>query len=182
MSTSATPAQTVGPFFHDGLLRGRDLAVAVAPGDDAPVVLTGRVLDGAGAPVDDAMVELWRADPDGGADPHGWARSATDADGRYRLVTSAPTSLPHPTGGEQAPHVVLLVFARGLLDQLQTRAYLVQETGDDPPLDDPVLAQVPPERRATLLARRDGTDEDGRPVHRFDIRLQGTDETVFLAV
>lgn len=179
-----TPSQTIGPFFHDALIpgEGRGLAIDPAAGDSA-IVLEGQVLDAAGVGVADAMVELWHPHAqlaDGPADGAGWARSGTDGTGTYRLTTAAPTSLPHSEGVRQAPHVVLLVFARGLLDQLLTRAYPVGPAVAEPP-DDPVLAGVPTTRRVTLLAPRDG-EVDGHPRHRFDIRLQGPGETVFFRV
>jgi protocatechuate 3,4-dioxygenase alpha subunit len=182
MRSEPTPSQTVGPFFHDALVREDAPSVETDPDPTGPtIVLEGRVLDAEGAGVDDALVELWRADP-ARADPAGeglgWARSRTDRGGHYRLTTSPPKPLPHPGGTAQAPHVVLLVFARGLLDQLLTRAYPVD--GDAVPRD-PVLDRVPDRRRTTLLARRDG-DLDGRPRYRFDVRLQGDGETVFFEV
>lgn len=175
-----TPSQTIGPFFHDALIHG-ELAADPYTGP-AAIVLEGRVLDANGVGVADAMVELWRPDrsrrdADGGG--AGWARSGTDRTGAYRLTTAAPEPLPHPGGGQQAPHVVLLVFARGLLDHLVTRAYPVDD--QDAPPADPVLAAVPAARRHTLLAPRDG-EADGAPRHRFDIRLQGAGETVFFWV
>lgn len=180
--SAATPSQTIGPFFHDALVSGDADALATDPeAGDEPILLEGRVLDAEGNGVADAMIELWRpaanrSDAAGGG--HGWARSRTDGEGTYRLRTIRPVPLPHPTGPAQSPHVVLLVFARGLLDQLLTRAYPVD---DDRSPDDPVLRRVPEARRRTLLARRDG-DADGAPRYRFDIRLQGPAETVFFEV
>lgn len=177
-----TPSQTIGPYFHDALVRG-DLGPMAADPETgaATIVIEGRVLDAHGEGIRDAMVELWRPDVDRTDDDAaglGWARSGTDTTGAYRLTTLAPAPLPHPGGGGQEPHVVLLVFARGLLDQLLTRAYPV-DGGREP--TDPVLVRVPPSRRATLLAPRDG-EVDGDPRYRFDIRLQGAAETVFFRV
>lgn len=182
MSVEPTPSQTVGPFFHDALVRDGMPSMDTDPdATGQTIVLEGRVLDASGVGVDDALVELWRADPartDPAGEGRGWARSRTDEDGHYRLSTILPTPLPHPNGTEQAPHVVVLVFARGLLDQLLTRAYPVDS---DAAPRDPVLDQVPERRRATLLARRDG-DLEGQPRYRFDLRLQGDGETVFFEV
>lgn len=177
----ATPSQTIGPFFHDALVRA-DTALSVDPdaGTDA-IVFEGRVLDAHGVGVDDALIELWRPSTDRAnesSEGHGWARSRTDAGGAYRLTTRPPAALPHPSGMAQAPHVLILVFARGLLDQLLTRAYPLEEGAE---VVDPVLEQIPAARRATLLARRDGS-VDGHVRYRFDVRLQGPDETVFLEV
>jgi protocatechuate 3,4-dioxygenase alpha subunit len=179
---AVTPGQTVGPFFHLGLpyAGGNELVPATHP---EVVRLHGRVLDGAGDPVPDAMIELRQADPAGRVSREpgslrrdgwtftGWGRTGTDAAGRYWFSTVTPG----PAAPGRAPFFALAVFARGLTDRLFTRAY--------PPADpallaaDPLLASLPDERRATLLAAPDG---DARAGLRFDIRLQGDDETVFL--
>ncbi|MHA3704009.1 protocatechuate 3,4-dioxygenase subunit alpha [Jatrophihabitans sp. YIM 134969] len=167
MSTP-TPGQTIGPFFGYALPFAGD-AVLVPPGRADAIRLHGRVLDGDGAPVPDALLELWQTDAHGNVPRQpgslhrdgwtftGWGRTATDADGHYSFTTVRPG----------APFVALTVFARGLLHRLLTRAYL-----DD--VDDALLTSLPPERRATLLAT---PEPDG---YRFDVVLQGADETVFL--
>jgi protocatechuate 3,4-dioxygenase alpha subunit len=180
--TGPTPAQTVGPFFRFGLawMDARDL---VGPGADDAVVLTGHILDGAGAPVPDAVVEIWQADARGGlgeAGPvapgtwSGFGRALTDADGHYRFTTVAPGRVD----ALQAPHIDMTIFARGLLQRLVTRVYLPDHAANDA---DPVLAALPSERRATLVAAIAPGDRatDGDPVLRFDVRLQGDKETVF---
>lgn len=188
---SQTPSQTVGPFFH--------YALTETPRDDLdpdhhagrPVVIRGRVLDGQGAPVGDAMLEVWQADgggryrhPADGRAPDvsdgfvGFGRIATEASsGRFEVHTAMPGTVPGRDGGVQAPHLNVHVFARGLLRHLHTRIYFEDGPGND---QDPVLASVPAERRATLLARRDATASDATAVaYRFDLVLQGADETVF---
>ena len=152
MSLAPTPGQTVGPFFSFALVR-EGYADLVSPAHPHAITLHGRVLDGDGEPVPDALVELTAGGDDG------WGRAATDDQGRYWFTTLAPTG----------PFFAITVFARGLLDRLFTRAYL-PETADDVFLQD-----IAEDRRATLVAT---ADEDG---YRFDIRLQGDDETVFLA-
>ena len=152
MSLAPTPGQTVGPFFSFALVR-EGYADLVSPAHPHAITLHGRVLDGAGEPVPDALVELTCGGDDG------WGRAATDDRGRYSFTTLAPTGR----------FFAITVFARGLLDRLFTRAYL-PETADDAFLQD-----IAEDRRATLVAT---ADEDG---YRFDIRLQGDDETVFLA-
>ena len=140
------------------------------------------MLDGEGKPVPDAMVEIWQADgagryPDRGPGANtsfkGFGRSETK-DG-YRFRTVKPGAVPSPDGKPQAPHIDVGIFARGILRRMLTRIYFEGE-----PLNaaDPVLALVPAERRATLIARRDGA-QDGAPRYTFDIRLQGDNETVF---
>ena len=151
-------------------------------------MIRGRLLDGAGDPVPDGMVEIWQASPAGRyshpADARddlvveegfaGFGRSGTEDEGRFELVTVKPGAVPYPDGRLQAPHLVVGVFARGLLKRLATRMYFPDEEAAN--AADPVLALVAPERRATLVA----VQEDG--FLRFDIRLQGAGETVFFAV
>ncbi|RDG37336.1 protocatechuate 3,4-dioxygenase subunit alpha [Streptomyces corynorhini] len=182
MSLAPTPSQTVGPFYGYALPFAGGGEVAPAGHPDT-LVLHGYVLDGAGRPVPDALVETWQPAPDGSRagrpgslrrDPvtgrvigrdgvtfTGFARVPTDADGHWTVRTLPP-------GG--VPYVSVAVFARGLLRHLYTRAYL-KDTAD------PLLDSLEPDRRATLLA----TAAPGAPgTHRFDIRLQGEGETVFL--
>lgn len=176
---TTAPGQTVGPFFHYALDldRGNEL---VPPGSPGAIRLHGRVLDGEGAPVPDAMIEIWQAGPDGkipratgslrrdGWTFTGWGRALTDVDGHYTFATLEPG----PTESGRPPFFAVTVFARGLLDRLFTRAYLPDAA--DRPAADPLLGALLPERRATLITTR---EERGL---RFDIRLQGEDETVFL--
>jgi protocatechuate 3,4-dioxygenase alpha subunit len=180
-----TPSQTVGPFLSIGLPwdDGPDVVPEGTPG---AVVVHGVVTDGEGAPVPDALIETWQADPDGhfdhpddprGPGPvpfRGFGRCPTDDDGRYAIRTVKPGPVPGPGGAPQAPHVAVTVLARGLLHRVVTRIYFADEAGAN--AADPILSGVPEGRRATLLAT---PDERG---YRFDIRLQGDDETVFFAV
>ena len=161
-----TPSQTVGPFFAIGLpwAAGPYAAAQETPG---ALWLRGRVVDGAGEPVPDALIETWQSNGPG----RRFARSATEADGTYaiRFVKPGPDEL------HQAPHLAMSVFARGLLDRVVTRVYFDDEAVAN--ATDPVLALIgDPDRRATLIAVTEG---DG---YRFDIRLQGAGETVFLAI
>ena len=104
---TATPGQTVGPFFHDALPFPGDSEL-VRPGRADAVRLHGQVLDGAGDPVPDALIELWQADADGrvcrepgslrrdGFTFTGWGRAATDDAARQRLVATYDHSLSVP--------------------------------------------------------------------------------------
>ena len=167
------------------LLRGPAERGAIA-GDR--IEIAGTVCDGDGAPMPDALIELWQANAAGryaspadardeialDADFAGFGRAATGADGGYRFRTIRPGRVPGPGNALQAPHAALSIMGRGILKRLVTRIYFEDVEGND---EDPVLALVPPERRTTLIARR---DEGG--VYRFDIRLQGAGETVFFDI
>lgn len=184
MTSRPTPSQTVGPFFAIGLPWEMG-PLATAPDAPDAIRITGTVFDGAGDPIPDSMLETWQADPAGRfADLHGFggpsertrfrgfARyAAEDGDGSFEIVTLKPGSVPGPDGSLQAPHIDVSVFARGMLQRCVTRIYFA----DEPEANalDAVLATVPAERRGTLLA---SPCEGG---YEFDIRLQGSDETVF---
>jgi protocatechuate 3,4-dioxygenase alpha subunit len=162
-----TPSQTVGPYFSLGLFV-RDADAVVSPETAGAIRLSGCVRDGEGEPVFDAMVEVWQADEEGRYRPDfGWARSACDAEGTYSLVVAKPGPV-----GDQAPHLTLLVFARGLLKPVLTRMYFPDE--EEANADDPVLSTLAD--GSSLVARASG---DGLV---FDITLQGDGETVFFAV
>lgn len=186
-----TPSQTVGPFFHYGLVFPGGNIVASDEARGQPIAIEGRVLDGAGQPVPDAMVELWQPDASGvfphSADPRhasadpavrGFGRSSTTYPGnRYRFHTVKPGPAPaYPEGPVQAPHVCLRIFARGLLVHLTTRLYFDDETAAN--ATDAVLAGIDPNRRATLVAHRDPAS-GARTRYNLDLVLQGPGETVF---
>ena len=173
-----TPSQTVGPYFGIGL-PWPDGPLVVPPGRDDAIWVRGRVTDGAGAAVPDALIETWQAGPDGDFPSlsgtaqdgfRGFGRCPTDADGCFGFLTLRPGPVPGPDGILQAPHIVVAVFARGLLRPLITRIYFP----DDPAnRGDQLLSSMSAERRATLVAV---SADDG---YRFDIRLQGEGETAF---
>jgi protocatechuate 3,4-dioxygenase alpha subunit len=177
--SACTPGQTVGPFLDLGLPYPGD-STMVDHGHPQAIQLHGTVYDGAGAAVPDALVELWQPDSAGDVPRQagslcrdhtvftGWGRCATDAAGSYSFTTVTPGSA---TAGHPS-FFALTVFARGLLNRLFTRAYLPGAA----PNTDPLLAAVAAERRSTLLC---ATENDGA-AYRFDIRLQGPAETVFL--
>ena len=176
-----TPSQTVGPYFKIGLDWPQAHRLITADTVGEAVVVSGRVLDGDGQGVPDALVEIWQADAAGvyhsaahEAGFRGLGRCASDGTGRYRFETVKPGQVRGRTSARQAPHINLAVFARGLLTHLYTRIYFADEGALNDA--DEVLACVPPTRRATLLAQRDGDH------YVFDIKLQGDDETVFFAL
>jgi protocatechuate 3,4-dioxygenase alpha subunit len=191
-----TASQTIGPFFHFALTPesyGRPgIAGGILAGGDTPgeaIRVEGRVLDGAGQPMPDAMVEIWQANAAGrynhpadgreeaALDPgfRGFGRLGTDADGAFSFETVKPGPVPGRGNTLQAPHINLILFARGMLDHAFTRIYFADEAEANS--TDPVLSAVEVGRRATLVAVREETP--GGTVYRFDIRLQGEAETVF---
>ena len=193
-----TPSQTVGPFFAYGLVPGQygysegnafpslfDGCIADETVTGEKIELVGRVFDGEGKPIPDAVIEILQADasgkylkPGGDAQPgfRGFGRFGTGTDSRneFRFQTIKPGA----TKDGQAPHLNVIVLMRGLLVHAFTRAYFEGEAAND---RDPVLNSVPPGRRKTLLALREGAG-GGPAVYRFDIRMQGDDETVFFEV
>lgn len=161
-----TPAQTVGPYFSIGL-PWPDGPEVVPEGD---VWIRGHVLDGDRDPIPDALIETWQADPSGRYEAdgfRGFGRCPTDEDGAFAIRTVKPGAV-----GDQAPHIAVTVFARGLLHRVVTRVYFPEDDHGS----DPVLSGLDERERATLIAVR----EDGG--YRFDVRLQGPDETVFFSV
>ena len=184
---SPTPSQTIGPFFGLLIPQRGTLTLTAEDTTGRRVTVGGVVRDGAGAPVADALVEIWQANADGHCnhpdDPSslgpdrtfgGFGRIHTDAAGGFTIGTIKPGSVPGPDGEPQAPHLVVGLFARGLLRRLVTRIYF-----DDEPLNarDPLLARVPADRRLTLIAEGRGAGS-----YCFDISLQGPRETVFFDV
>jgi len=192
-----TPSQTVGPYFAYGLTSNgkydwndafsNNLVTPDTSG--VRVRVEGRVFDGDGKPVPDCMLEIWQADAQGRfADPQdtraqpnssfrGFGRCGTDKDGGYAFDTIKPGSVPDPDGKPQAPHLLLAIFARGMLLQNYSRIYF---GGDPANADDPVLALVPMDRRATLIAQQ--ANCNGNAIYRLDIHLQGDNEMVFFDV
>jgi protocatechuate 3,4-dioxygenase alpha subunit len=161
---------------------------AVPEGTPGSFWITGQLFDGSGDPVVDGLIETWQADPDGRFDHpddprgaakpaipgfRGFGRSETDAHGRFRILTVKPGRLPTAEGAEEAPHIDISVFARGLLDRVVTRLYFPDEIAANDA--DPVLASIDdPRLRSTLVA---SSGDDGGL--RFDIHLQGAHETAF---
>jgi len=184
-----TPSQTVGPFFGTALPWPGGAMLVTPETLGERIEMRGRVLDGDGVPVSDALVELWQSNAAGRyshpddrreelpVDPAflGFGRCATDAEGRYGFHTIRPGRVPANGQGLQAAHLVLGIFARGLLHRLETRAYFE----DCENAGDPVLSLVDPARVERLIARREAA---ATPVYRFDIVLQGRGETVFFSL
>ncbi len=187
-----TPSQTVGPFFAYGLTPsqyGYDfkslftpvLAQQHAAGEH--IRITGQVFDGAGNTIHDAIVEIWQADAAGklvgtaaevatsGFTGFGRCGTGTFAGHHYVFDTVKPGAV----AADQAPFVTVCITARGMLVHMFTRIYFDDEVVAN--VQDTVLASMPVERRATLLARREVTGAG--VVYRFDVRMQGDRETVF---
>ena len=196
MRLGQTPSQTVGPFFayalaapqygyeHTGLASG-NVADDAVPGER--IRIEGRVFEGAGEPVSDALIEIWQADADGryshpadgrgsNAGFRGFGRFGTGTDPQSRFLFH--TIKPGLVDSEQAPHINVIVFMRGLLSHAYTRIYFSDEAAAN--ARDPVLSSVPEGRRGTLIAQRD--DAGPVAVYRFDIVMQGSGETVFFDI
>ncbi len=186
MSIPATTSQTVGPYFKIGFspLYRDQLAGPGVRGER--ITIEGRVLDGDGKPVPDAVLELWQADAEGKyASPSdlenepaekaffGFGRISTDDGGAFRFSTIKPGSVAGPGEMEQAPHIVVSIFMRGLLTRLVTRIYFSGEQANE---KDAVLQLVEPQRRNSLMAG----PVAGKPgLLEWNVILQGERETVF---
>lgn len=187
-----TPWQTVGPFFHYALpWEGGETLIGSNPAGEK-ILIRGQVLDGEGNPIPDALIEIWQANSAGryahpddtqtGKAPDarfvGFGRCPTDADGMFSFYTIRPGAVPGPGNSQQAPHIAIGVFGRGLLRRLVTRLYFPESELN---ANDPILAYVEPERVETLIAVREA-DRTDIASYKFDIRLQGDRETVFFNV
>jgi protocatechuate 3,4-dioxygenase alpha subunit len=189
MTRHTTPSQTVGPFFSIGCdrLKRADLAGPDVCGERIEVC--GRVIDADGAGVPDAMLEMWQANAAGEyAHPEGtrgtaskegfqgFGRVPTDTNGAFRFTTIKPGPVPGPNGRQQAPHIVVSVFMRGLLRRLVTRIYFPDGPANS---EDFVLNLIEPERRGTLVARAVVGQKNA---FAWNVVLQGGSETVFFDI
>jgi protocatechuate 3,4-dioxygenase alpha subunit len=187
LKLQATTSQTVGPYFKIGLrwLNQNSLAAENVAGER--FTIQGRVLDGDGAPVPDAILEIWQANSHGKyphpEDPQdkpiepeftGFGRVPVDYAGGFQLVTIKPGSVPGPQGKDQAPHLMISIFMRGLLKRLVTRMYFPDDARN---ASDPILKLVDPARRPTLIAKL----ASGGHLE-WNVVLQGTNETVFFDI
>ncbi len=189
MSLVTTTSQTVGPFFKIGLeWLNRDNLVGEGVSGER-VTIQGRVFDGDGVPVPDAILEIWQANAHGKySHPEdtqdkplepgfkGYGRVPVNAEGVFRFVTIKPGPVPGPKGKEQAPHLAISIFMRGLLKRLVTRMYFPDDGHN---ADDPILNLVEPARRPTLIAKKTAS---GPGTLEWNVVLQGLDETVFFDV
>jgi protocatechuate 3,4-dioxygenase alpha subunit len=184
MSLLTTPSQTVGPYLKIGFL---PLVIdAIAP-DGVPgerVTVRGRMSDGEGKPINDGVLEIWQADAQGkyahpehgqktiGANAfRGFGRVLTDGNGAFQFTTVKPGPVAGPDGKQQAPHLVVTVFMRGMLRHLITRMYFPGEALNG---TDAVLQRVPVDRRGTLIAQA-----SGKSALEWNVVSQGPTETVF---
>ena len=198
-----TPSQTGGPYVHIGLLPQQANIEVFENNFNNQLVqentlgerirLEGQVFDGLGLPLRDVLIEIWQADANGVypsaadiqgkvVDPNflGWGRTGADFEtGFWSFNTIKPGAVPGRKGTTQAPHIALIIFARGINIGLNTRVYFDDEAEAN--AQDPVLKGIEwAPRRQTLIAKRE--ERDGEVVYRFDIRVQGEDETVFLDI
>jgi len=198
-----TPSQTGGPYVHIGLLPKQANIEVFENNFNNQLVkentlgerirLEGQVFDGLGLPLRDVLIEIWQADANGVypsaadiqgkvVDPNflGWGRTGADFEtGFWSFNTIKPGAVPGRKGTTQAPHIALIIFARGINIGLNTRVYFEDEAEAN--AQDPVLKGIEwVPRRQTLIAKRE--ERDGEVVYRFDIRIQGENETVFLDI
>ena len=208
MLTPTTPlkesaSQTAGPYVHIGLApkqAGFDIfeknfsnVLVTSETKGERIAIEGRVIDGSGTPVRDVLIEIWQANAAGAyAHPadqqgkpldktfRGWGRGCSDFEtGVYRFETVKPGSVMGRNGRPMAPHINLWIVARGINIGLNTRLYFSDEAEAN--AKDPVLNLIEWEvRRKTLIAQRE--ERDGEVVYRFDIHLQGENETVFFDI
>jgi protocatechuate 3,4-dioxygenase alpha subunit len=195
---AVTPSQTIGPFAAPCLtpneagkknyawqqLINGNLVTHDAVGER--IRIEGRMFDGEGAPIDGILFEIWQADGQGRyahpRDPRrtnssfkGFGRVESNMDGSFVFDTVKPGRVPGPNGTMQAPHVVVAIHMRGILQHLFTRIYFSDEASN---AEDPILKLVPADRRDTLIAKRDGAGG----AYRIDFRIQGDRETVFFDI
>jgi len=183
-----TPSQTVGPFYAIGLTRKPMNIMASKSTQGQRIRIEGQVFDGDGVAIPDVMVEIWQANAYGrynhpddkqekplDATFTGWGRSGTDEKSFYSFETIKPGSVPGADDTVQAPHINVVVFARGMLVHAYTRLYFADEPAN---ANDPVLNSIKNKKRRQTLIAAPGM-ENGETVYRFDIRLQGENETVF---
>jgi protocatechuate 3,4-dioxygenase, alpha subunit len=186
LSSNATTSQTVGPFFSIGMCRSIKENLVAPDVSGKRVTIEGHVLDGDGKPVPDAILEIWQAnshgkyahledDQDKPVETNftGYGRIPTNDEGKFRFTTIKPGRVPDPDGKLQAPHVVVSVFARGLLRRLVTRIYFPDDPAND---TDFALNLVEPSRRETLIGKK-AAGEIG--ALEWNVILQGFSETVF---
>jgi protocatechuate 3,4-dioxygenase alpha subunit len=195
MAFKETPSQTVGPYFAYGLCPQQynfDLKSLFTPDLVAPetagehITLIGCVYDGTGNAVSDAMLEISQVDASGqypasreqvcASGFRGIARVGTGTDPEQRFIVR--TVKPGSAQAGEAPHLEVTVTMRGLLTHAFTRIYFDDEAAAN--ASDPVLASVPESRRATLIAKR--SEQAGNVIYRFDIRMQGENETAFFDI
>jgi protocatechuate 3,4-dioxygenase alpha subunit len=179
--------QTVGPYFSLGLDNFSVPAIAQESTVGRHITVSGSMSDGGNHPIPDAVLEIWQANS-GGRYAHpadtqnksldagfrGFGRVATDDEGRFEFTTIQPGRAPGPEGKDQAPHLLIGLLMRGLLRRLTTRIYFPDEPSNE---EDPILKRVPIVRRKTLLLER---ISDHPNSYRWDIHMQGENETVFL--
>ena len=192
MSLQATTSQTVGPFFKIGLSwLYRDTLVSEGVSGER-VTIQGRIFDGDGVPVPDAILEVWQANargkynhPEDTQDKPlepgftGFARVAVNAEGAFRFTTIKPGPVPGPDGKEQAPHLLVSIFMRGVLRRMVTRIYFPDEPRNGA---DFILDLVEAARRSTLIAKKTAqksTKETDSTTLEWNVILQGPEETVF---
>jgi len=198
-----TASQTAGPYVHIGLApkqAGFDIfehnfshVMANEKTLGERITLEGTVTDGSGALIRDVLIEAWQANAAGkyshpadtqkkplDPDFRGWGRACSDFEtGLYQFETIKPGPVQNPDGSIHAPHIALYILARGINIGLHTRVYFSDEEKANS--QDPILNGIEwVARRKTLIAQRE--ERQGQVVYRFNISVQGDQETVFFDI
>lgn len=194
-----SPSQTAGPYVHIGCTPNfsgitgvfeEDLGVSMTNDltEGERITVRGCVYDGTGTPIKDALVEIWQADAKGlfnsptetrgQADPNftGWGRCPSNMEsGEFVFETVKPGTVPFKDGRPMAPHITFWVVARGINIGLHTRMYFSDE--EQANKADPILTRIEHQHRVpTLIGQKSGNE------YRFDIHVQGENETVFFDI
>ena len=192
-----TPSQTVGPYFAYGLTPNgkydwndaftNNLVTPDTSGER--IRIEGQVFDGDGAVVPDCMLEIWQADAQGRfSDPQdkralpnssfkGFGRIGTDANGGYAFDTIKPGRCPIPTASRRR-RISCSRCSRAACCCINLLADLFRRRGRQRRRSRAGAGAGRPPRDAD----RDAPAGHGNAVYRFDIHLQGDNETVFFDV
>jgi protocatechuate 3,4-dioxygenase alpha subunit len=168
MTHPISPSQTIGPFSHEAWRWACSATDAVAAGPNS-LSITGILRDGNGEPIDDAMIEAWSpasVEAEAGIALPGFRRTPSDMQGGFHFTLPLPA-----VSGAGEPVMFVTVFARGLLMHQFSAVFLEDDGGL---ARSEILQQVPEQRRATLIARKNGPAS-----YAWDINMQGENETVF---
>lgn len=170
-----TSHQIDGPFYPQAI-KDHDWDLTTVSGgtgraEGEVIEVTGQVLDAKCRPLPGSVLEVWQANvrgrynhpgdklTDRPLDPNfqGYARLATDKDGRYRFLTIIPGSYPAIGDWVRPPHIHFTAHAP-FNPSVTTQMYFAGEPLNDKDL---LLAPLSPEQRASLEVSFDTVKADG---------------------